>query len=255
MDDRGSPDQSNAEDPVLEKTLHVDTVHKVNSPKSMPFSPNTQESVTASKLLEEDAVKSSKTEQMQAIDSPPPHEDLKKLHTVDGDAHLLPNAQKVGRCDVSPLVWEMPRGFEENQDFKASLEKLENSQQNHSELPPPPPLPKSPSDSWLGRTLPSMNTKHSNLRPFLGAATTFEGNYLKAPKSDMKWETIVKTTKVQRRHLHYSEVKVCFLFPSIFKCFKNCICMFTLSSVIAGVIDNYSGSLRMDVDTIRARKI
>lgn len=36
-------------------------------------------------------------------------------------------------------------------------EKLENSRIAHSKLPAPPPLPKSPSDSWLCRTLPSLN--------------------------------------------------------------------------------------------------
>lgn len=198
LDDCGSPDQSNEGDPVFEKTLHVDTVHNIESPNLRPFSPNTQDSETAPKLLEEDAVKSWRADQMHAIGSPPPHKDLKKSHTADGDVQLLTNARKFGDC------------FEKSQDFTnhGRSEKLENSQQNHSGLPPPPPLPKSPSDSWLGRTLPSMNTKKSNLRPFLGVPETFESNCLKAPKSDMKWETIVKTTKVQRRHMHYSEVKL-----------------------------------------------
>lgn len=224
LEDRGSPEESNSGDSVVEKTLYVDTVQKVESPNLRPFSPNTQDTEGVSKYLEEeeDAVKT-RTQQMHAID-----EDLKKLHTVDGDEHLLPNAHKI---DKSAENWGMEKlqAFEENQDFnldstykdslvataQEAMESSEkqlsravtsdNSKQNNFGLPAPPPLPKSPSDSWLWRTLPTMTTKHSSLRPYLGAATNPENNCSKAPTSDMKWETIVKTTKVQRRHMHYSE--------------------------------------------------
>ncbi|XP_042060099.1 uncharacterized protein LOC121804562 [Salvia splendens] len=179
LHDRGSSDQASSIDPVAEKTVYVDTVHKVESPNLRLFSPN---------LLEEDL----------------PHEDLKKLHTVDEDAQFLPNAKSTANQGR-----EKPLDFGENRDFSMdSTNKdhlavtLYDSQQNHTGLPAPPPLPKSPSDSWLWRTLPSMNTKNSPLRPYCGAA---ENNCFKAPANDMKWETIVKTTKVQRRHMHYSE--------------------------------------------------
>ncbi|KAL3631545.1 hypothetical protein CASFOL_024529 [Castilleja foliolosa] len=73
---------------------------------------------------------------------------------------------------------------------------------NYSRHPVPPPLPKSPSDSWLGRTLPSMSNKNPSLRLYPGPRNELP----KAPTSgDIKWETMVKTTKVQRRHMHYSE--------------------------------------------------
>lgn len=234
LHDRGSTWDLNSGDLVAEKTLYVDTVQKVESPNLRPFSPNTLDTEGVSKMLEEDVVKS-RTKQMHAIDSP--HEDLKKLHTVDGDEQLLPNAHRFGDCNTLPLIakstenrgMEKPRAFREyqdsNQDSKnkdnlvataqeamESLEKplprsvtSDNSQQNHFGLPAPPPLPKSPSDSWLWRTLPSMTTKNPSLRPYLGAATNPVNHCSKAPASDMKWETIVKTTKVQRRRMHYSE--------------------------------------------------
>ncbi|KAI3744826.1 hypothetical protein L1987_57919 [Smallanthus sonchifolius] len=42
-------------------------------------------------------------------------------------------------------------------------QKVKVSQKSGSELPAPPPLPKSPSDSWLWRTLPSVNSKTASL--------------------------------------------------------------------------------------------
>lgn len=63
-----------------------------------------------------------------------------------------------------------------------------------------PPLPKSPPDSWLWRTLPSMSTNNVSLR-FQNHGSS------KAPKVGIKWESIVKSTKVQQLHsLRYSEV-------------------------------------------------
>lgn len=239
LDDRGSPEESNSGDPVVEKILYVDTVQKVESPYLRLFSPNTQDTEGVSKSLEEEYAVKTKTEPMHAIVSP--HEDLKKLHTVDGDEHLVPNAHKI---DMSAENWvaEKPQDINlestckdnlvataqeamEGSEKQLSAVTWDNSKQNNSGLPAPPPLPKSPSDSWLWRTLPSMTTKHSSLRQYLGAATNPENHCFKAPTSDMKWETIVKTTKVQRRHMHYSEVSL-FVAYMIIKCLKNCISMF-----------------------------
>ncbi|MCD7455582.1 hypothetical protein HAX54_028703 [Datura stramonium] len=47
-------------------------------------------------------------------------------------------------------------------------EKLENSCVAQSKLPAPPPLPKSPSDSWLYDTLPSLSTKNPSSRTYVG---------------------------------------------------------------------------------------
>lgn len=220
LDDRVSSEESNSGDPLVEKTLYVDTVsQKVESPNLRPFSPNSQDTESFSKLLEEDDAVKTRTEQMHAIDSP--HEDLKRLHTVEGDEHLLENVHKIDKSAENWVV-EKPQDFKldltckdnlvataqeamESSEKQLSAVAWDDSKQNNSGLPAPPPLPKSPSDSWLWRTLPSMTTKHSSLRQYLGAATNPENHDLKAPASDMKWETIVKTTKVQRRHMHYSE--------------------------------------------------
>ncbi|XAR59253.1 hypothetical protein NMG60_11014987 [Bertholletia excelsa] len=59
--------------------------------------------------------------------------------------------------------------------------------------PRPPPLPKSPSESWLWRTLPSISLSHSKKRN------------MKSSNTGTKWETIVKTSNVHHDHVRYSE--------------------------------------------------
>lgn len=234
--DQGSPKESNAGALIIEKTLYVDTVQRVESPSLRSFSPNTQDTVGFPTSREEyHEIINNSADQMHTIDSP--LEDSKKLDTADGEDKLLSNAQNLGDFSISSQFadsnktckTEMPMAFGENGDFSIdstttenievtehreteSLENqlpaaitLGNSYQNYSEFPVPPPLPKSPSDSWLFRTLPSVPPKNSFLRSYLGATINPENKGSKAPTSDTKWETIVKTTKMQGRHLHYSE--------------------------------------------------
>ncbi|KAI3991451.1 hypothetical protein MKX01_000538 [Papaver californicum] len=63
--------------------------------------------------------------------------------------------------------------------------------------PLPPPLPKSPSESWLLRTLPSVSSRN--------AAQFSRKQALKRFSNDPKWETIVKTTNVNSSNLRFSE--------------------------------------------------
>ncbi|KAH6829165.1 hypothetical protein C2S53_014859 [Perilla frutescens var. hirtella] len=73
--------------------------------------------------------------------------------------------------------------------------------------PLPPPLPKSPSESWLWRTLPSIslgnpfaNSRHSSSSPLHPKK---QGQ--KASATNTKWETIVKTSNLRHDHVRYSE--------------------------------------------------
>ncbi|KAK6141222.1 hypothetical protein DH2020_025019 [Rehmannia glutinosa] len=225
--DRGSPKESNSGGLVIEKTLYVDTVEKVEYPPNLgSFSRNTHddtEAVPSSREEEEHDIITKKMDEMDSSSL----EDFEKSKTTNEEEKLLPSAHIFG--DFSILLSsidkstnkcgvELPKAFAENIQVteKEATESLENElsraiipancHHDYSRHPVPPPLPKSPSDSWLWRTLPSVSTKNSSLRSYLGAATNPQNQFSKAPTSDTKWETIVKTTKVQRRHLHYSEV-------------------------------------------------
>lgn len=89
-------------------------------------------------------------------------------------------------------------------------EKLESDNRREidppSKSPLPPPLPKSPSESWLWRTLPSIPLGN----PF---AHSRRNNHLHSKKqgqkgsaTNTKWETIVKTSNIRHDHVRYSEV-------------------------------------------------
>ena len=72
--------------------------------------------------------------------------------------------------------------------------------------PLPPPLPKSPSESWLKHALLVVSSKHT----FLGSSPgrhvylIFQASKVQSP--DMKWEIIVKASNMQHGHLRFSEV-------------------------------------------------
>ncbi|XP_038894811.1 uncharacterized protein LOC120083223 [Benincasa hispida] len=68
----------------------------------------------------------------------------------------------------------------------------------------PPPLPKSPSESWLWRTLPSVSSKK------LLAGSNLGSKFYQKPQSprtsaSTKWETIVKSSNLHHDHVRYSE--------------------------------------------------
>lgn len=85
----------------------------------------------------------------------------------------------------------------ENEDNKnANDPKDSNLTSLESTLPPP--LPKSPSESWLWRTLPSI--------PLRGPFLSFNSKKSQKSQTDgTKWETIVKTSNLHKDHVRYSE--------------------------------------------------
>lgn len=72
-------------------------------------------------------------------------------------------------------------------------------------------LPKSPSESWLKRTLPTISSRNSSSQSLLAARTCVSSHVSKTSILDPKWEKIVKTSNAQTGHLRFSEV-IRFLF-------------------------------------------
>lgn len=79
------------------------------------------------------------------------------------------------------------------------------------------PLPKSPSESWLKRTLPAISSRNasSSSRSSLAARICTSGQVSNASNLDPKWETIVKTSNVHHGHLRFSEVNSVVLLCSL----------------------------------------
>lgn len=91
---------------------------------------------------------------------------------------------------------------------KIDLESRRPSKSSHGSYPHfplGPPLPKSPSESWLKRTLPTISSRNIPSRSSL-AMHVYTGNQAsKRTPLDSKWETIVKTSNVHLGHLRFSE--------------------------------------------------
>lgn len=66
----------------------------------------------------------------------------------------------------------------------------------------PPPLPKTPSDSWLSRAL---DTKKPTPHGFI-TMNVLDRTAVCKKVDDPKWEMIVKSSKVHHGHLRFSEV-------------------------------------------------
>lgn len=71
--------------------------------------------------------------------------------------------------------------------------------------PLPPPLPKSPADSWLWQTLPSVSLGNPFSSPRLTTQFHSKKQNLKSSNTDSKWETIVKNSYLRQNHVQYSE--------------------------------------------------
>ncbi|XP_073126659.1 uncharacterized protein [Henckelia pumila] len=70
--------------------------------------------------------------------------------------------------------------------------------------PLPPPLPKSPSESWLWRTLPSIPLGNPFSHPRSKSPFESRKQVQQGSKTDTKWETIVKSSYSRRDHVRYS---------------------------------------------------
>nr|XP_043607830.1 uncharacterized protein LOC122579673 [Erigeron canadensis]XP_043607838.1 uncharacterized protein LOC122579673 [Erigeron canadensis] len=114
--------EANSQNSAVEKTLYVDAIHNVKSAKP-DFKANDVD-ILGTLLMPTEPFKSD----------------------------LL--------ADMLKEEKEMIKQINVCKDPKVD-QKVKVSRQHGSDLPAPPPLPKSPSDSWLWRTLPSVSSKTS----------------------------------------------------------------------------------------------
>ncbi|XP_073039743.1 uncharacterized protein [Primulina eburnea] len=170
--DDESPNALNSESPIVEKTLYVDTVHKVESPKKIP-SPDVKETLDSSL------------------------EDFNKLDPRNGEQKHLPRAHEfrdsivensINKEDLELYSTNTEDVQLEEKQATDVLEKIlrknvtfEDSHQRHYECPP---LPKCPSDSWLWRTLPTAPKKTSSRRSYLLEDTKTRNHSLKTREGD-----------------------------------------------------------------------
>ncbi|KAL9146220.1 hypothetical protein ABFS82_13G096000 [Erythranthe guttata] len=116
--------------------------------------------------------------------------------------------ESVNRKDQETPALDEGKKRNPNVELNRSVEKEEEEKLELDPLLKPssplaPPLPKSPSESWLWRTLPSISLGN----PFAHSRRNFHLQSKKQGQklADAKWETIVKTTNIRHDHVRYSQ--------------------------------------------------
>lgn len=226
----GSRRGSGSSSPAIEKTLYVDSIHMLKTSNSRSSSSDVKELMSPVEKDSELLVGSEWSDQSFNIEAHLEERDQEKSlyqkdlqHKISETVDVLPltssqrslgmdNTESV-RCDddlvhetksseYSKALVNRSLGF----DKPESLEEARgNSYVNPMQSPLlPPPLPKSPSESWLCRTLPSVSSMNPSARSYLG--TQFHSRkHVKTSAVDPNWETIVKTSNVQHNRSRFSE--------------------------------------------------
>lgn len=210
--------ESGAESPTVEKTLYIDSVHVAASPNS----DSVVKGLTGSNGNEfEILLKARGMKETSSVDSA--LQDIKHLHITDKKVILQPKISDLddsnSQSSLAILNQEMKmdtmEGFRQDQDVddekmdfenqRPSKEDIHDAYPAYPELPLPPPLPKSPSESWLWRTLPSVSSKNPFPHSTLGMQMHHKLQTSKPTTLGPKWETVVKTSNVHHGHLRFSE--------------------------------------------------
>ncbi|KAJ4729654.1 DUF688 domain-containing protein [Melia azedarach] len=224
----------------VEKTLYIDSVHKVKFPKSNSSSSDTKKLSDHQGDDFDALIKSGETEAAHSVHTSPRGIKLlnvisekatprpKSLESVDSNFLSSPDNAIIGQNinakssstenrSINLIKLGSPKvdgsgKIDLESQLHRKLSNQESSQEgspgSYSQLPLSLPPPKSPSDSWLKRTLPTVSVKNSSSWSALGTYNSTRVQTSKTPHVDLKWETIVKTSNVQHGHLHFSEERL-----------------------------------------------
>ena len=229
---QGAKRISNSGSLAIEKTLYIDTVNtaKLSSSNSCSVD-NTRRLGTMVAVLDkrEGKERSSITESFQ---------DTKNLLALEANLD-----SEVSATDQEDKAERLTTDQETNQEsmslqiVQSSLDKdteINNKQIVIVDQPGkvgaefvvspllPPPLPKSPSDSWLSRALPLIYMKNSFPYSNQDTQSLAKRQGFNASSRYTKWETIVKTSNLHHGHLSCSKVTA-FPFRHIFAFFDDVI--------------------------------
>lgn len=196
--------------PAVEKTLYVDTVNNAETLYSNSRSFDNKAQMNSAG--EDFAHLLVLAREMQEASAESVFQDIKCLNnvekksilatkglvSVDGNKSSLFGDSELGLGQEAKSL--APKGNPNKNSDLIPKEDLEDVNSSLVPSPLPPPLPKSPSESWLWRTIPSIPLRNSFLK---SRSKTPES---KTSSTNTKWETIVKTSNLHHDHSMYSEV-------------------------------------------------
>ncbi|XP_058095559.1 uncharacterized protein LOC131240988 [Magnolia sinica] len=240
---QSSKQGSGSGSPAIEKTLYVDSIQMLETPNSRSSSSDTKDLANSAEKDFEILVESERSENSPVLEARLGDVNMRnsskgsKLNSSNGRNKLRPMISEIFEANPSSCTdgsilgghTDNKEGFRRDDALDEEVRSLEfskvlisgnlslddpqslkeedqgNSHANPFQSPLPPPLPKSPSESWLWRTLPSVSSTNPSCRPYLGIQFRSMKQVTKASSVDPKWETIVKTSNVQHGHLRFSE--------------------------------------------------
>ncbi|XP_016481115.2 uncharacterized protein LOC107802180 [Nicotiana tabacum] len=212
---------------VVEKTLYIDSVDNVQISARNSASSKPKGLVNSSSKNMKTLVKSSVV--LENMDATARTQGAKNWNVSEKESKQIAEKESLDLVEASPVSISTLKGpaDQESLKLKQNLDTLsgalesskvhpygnlgtENEDNKNAndpkdsnltsvESPIPPPLPKSPSESWLWRTLPSIPLR----TPFSSLSSKKQNK--KSHADGSKWETIVKTSNLHKDHVRYSE--------------------------------------------------
>lgn len=214
---------------TIEKTLYIDTASTVKLPSSNVSSVDNKLRIDT---VIQDLDKRRGKESNSSIESSPQDtkhvQALEEKDTLDSQVLCSVDANSSTLSSVPPLIAKEDKGealttdqgtFVEDSDTNYKQIVLVNGSgkggAESAVSPLPPPLPKSPSESWLWRALPVVSVKNSFLNSNKGTQSHAKRQDSNTTSSNVKWETIVKTSNLHHDHVRYSQVTLLIPLPII----------------------------------------
>ncbi|KAJ6738289.1 N-METHYLTRANSFERASE putative (DUF688)-RELATED [Salix koriyanagi] len=199
--------------PIVEKTLHVDTVHKAGILFPYSRSSNIREHVDSRKRDVKTALKS--REMKEAAGEESSFQDRELLDFLEAESEVKNNYVSGSADAVSASLSDKPDLMEDHSkalvcisattEENVNIDDAGNVKNSLVQSPLPPSLLKTPSESWLWRTLPSISSQ--NPLSHLYRRTSFQSKWqdTNTPSTNTKWENIVKSSYLHHDHVRYSE--------------------------------------------------
>ncbi|KAJ7947093.1 DUF688 family protein [Quillaja saponaria] len=226
---------SNSTNHAIEKTVYVDTINTVgiSSSKSsyvgikgkMEFEGEEYEALKEKKGKEETSTTEFLCQDIKPLDSLKGTGILESgvsgsiysnLSTFSETLNLRVQRDNIEECKLDHRINEekfssehikeiADRKLNVNRDQTLIADDSENVVTGSAQSHLPPPLPKSPSESWLWRTLPLVSLRNSFLSSGNGNRSHTKKQDTNMTSTNTRWETIVKTSKLRHDHVRYSE--------------------------------------------------
>lgn len=190
---------------VVEKTVYIDPVYSCEDVRNRVYSQNVK---PARSFRAEKSAESRRKEEVERMDMISKRETKKVPKTYVSQDADLSKAARVSKLNERMESVKLDQRVRKEGRAVETDDELKDKTDSSTAIvlsPLPPPLPKSPSESWLWKSVPSVHFRnpfsHANNSRVFHLKNVGE----KAYPPGSKWETIVKSSHLHHSHSRYSE--------------------------------------------------